>query len=268
MFPRRTKFRDFPDRRTPIAEISRWVIEVTDWLLSWPLQKQGGELMPEAPRGGKSTAHPGAMLKGIRADRGWTLAQVSERTGLPIGTLSKIENEKISLSYDKLIRISDGLGIDISSLFGAKSKSALEFVSTGRRSITRSGDGSAIETTKYSHLYLAADLLNKQIVPIIAELKARSLLEFGPLIRHGGEEYAMVLNGVVEFHTELYAPVLLNKGDSIYFDSGMAHGYIAASHELCRVLSVCSSADLSSAHFAADAGQPADTRKPSVMRST
>ena len=223
--------------------------------------------MFEPIHGGKSTAHPGAMLRAIRTERGWTLAQVSERTGLPIATLSKIENDKISLSYEKLVRISNGLGIDIGRLFGAKPDSAPEVVPTGRRSITRSGDGSAIETKSYSHLYPAADLLNKQIVPIIAELKARSRAEFGPLIRHGGEEYAIVLDGVVEFHTDLYAPVLLNKGDSIYFDSSMAHGYIAGSDEPCRVLSVCSAVDLPHELHAHEALEPARIRKPSVVRS-
>jgi transcriptional regulator with XRE-family HTH domain len=208
------------------------------------------------------------MVKAIRLERGWTLAQVSERTGLPTGTLSKIENDKISLSYDKLTRISEGLEIDISLLFGAKRKSALDVVSTGRRSITRNGEGSAIETGTYLHLYLAADLRNKQIVPIVAELKARSRLEFGPLIHHCGEEYAMVLDGVVEFHTDLYAPVLLNKGDSIYFDGSMAHGYIAASDALCRVLSVCSSGDSAGAHFAADAIELPHIRRQSVVGST
>ena len=223
--------------------------------------------MFEQIHGGKSTAHPGAMLKAIRAERGWTLAQVSERTGLPIATLSKIENDKISLSYEKLVRISNGLGIDIGRLFGARPGNAPEVVPTGRRSITRSGDGSAIETKSYSHLYPAADLLNKQIVPIIAELKARNRTEFGPLVRHGGEEYAMVLDGVVEFHTDLYAPVLLDKGDSIYFDSSMAHGYIAASDELCRILSVCSAVDLPRELHADEAVEPARIRKPAVVRS-
>jgi transcriptional regulator with XRE-family HTH domain len=223
--------------------------------------------MLESTHGGKSTAHPGAVLRAIRTERGWTLAQVSERTGLPIATLSKIENDKISLSYEKLVRISNGLGIDIGRLFGAKADSAPEVIPTGRRSITRSGEGSAIETQSYSHLYPAADLLNKQIVPIIAELKARSRSEFGPLIRHGGEEYAIVLDGMVEFHTDLYAPVLLNKGDSIYFDSSMAHGYIAASDQPCRVLSVCSAVDLPRALHAHEPVEPPRIRKPTVVRS-
>jgi quercetin dioxygenase-like cupin family protein len=49
-----------------------------------------------------------------------------------------------------------------------------------------------------------------------------------------------VLEGEVDFHTSLYAPVRLKTGDSIYFDSGMGHAYIAASEGRVRVLSVCS----------------------------
>jgi transcriptional regulator with XRE-family HTH domain len=218
---------------------------------------------------GRSTAHPGSILKSIRTDRGWTLAQVSQVTDLPIATLSKIENEKMSLSYDKLVRISKGLGIDIGLLFGAvpaRETEAPGIVLSGRRSITRSGEGSSIETKAYSHLYPAADLLNKQIVPIMAECKARSLAEFGPLIRHGGEEYAIVLDGAVHFHTDVYAPVLLNKNDSIYFDSSMAHGYIAACDGLCRVLSICSSMDALDDSGAQQVPQK-ETRQPTVLRS-
>jgi transcriptional regulator with XRE-family HTH domain len=192
-------------------------------------------LLPE-----KSLARPGAALKALRIKHGWTLAEVSQRTGLPTSTLSKIENDKISLSFDKLARLSSGLQIDISALFrGANGGDAQPGVS-GRRSIVPAGGGKAIETKNYSHLYPACDLLNKKMIPIVAELHARSLEEFGELISHPGEEYAIVLEGEVDLYTSLYAPVRLKAGDSIYFDSGMAHAYIAASEGPCRVLSVCS----------------------------
>ena len=230
-------------------------------------------MSPKLPNGinpsGRSIAHPGSILKSIRTDRGWTLAQVSQLTDLPIATLSKIENEKMSLSYDKLVRISKGLGIDIGLLFGAVPTPETEapgLVLSGRRSITRSGEGSAIETKTYSHLYPAADLLNKQIVPIMAECKARSLAEFGPLIRHAGEEYAIVLDGAVHFHTDVYAPVLLHKNDSIYFDSSMAHGYIAACDGLCRVLSICSSIDALGSS-GADEIPHVEPAAPTILRS-
>ena len=168
------------------------------------------------------------------------MADVSERTGLPVSTLSKIENGKISLSYDKLARISTGLGIDIGALFAPDRVSPPVELATGRRSITRAGDGRAIETDTYGHLYPASDLLNKRFVPLIADVRARSLEAFGEMIRHPGEEYAFILEGAVELHTNLYAPVRLEVGDSIYFDSGMAHAYLAAIDGPCRVLSICS----------------------------
>jgi transcriptional regulator with XRE-family HTH domain len=195
---------------------------------------------PTRPKSPAPDAKPGGALRALRTARGWTLAEVAQRTGLPISSLSKIENDRMSLSYDKLTRLCAGLEIDIAELFAADTASAAPKGVAGRRSITRAGEGRAIDTSNYRHLYPAADLLNKRFVPIIAEPRARSLAEFGELIRHPGEEYACVMEGVVELHTDLYAPVRLEAGDSIYFDSSMGHAYIAVGRGTCRVLSVCS----------------------------
>jgi transcriptional regulator with XRE-family HTH domain len=182
-------------------------------------------------------------LRTIRRQKGWTLSDVSRRTGLPVSTLSKVENGKMSLNYDKLVRISKGLEIDLAQLF-SHVEGGDPLTVSGRRSIARAGEGHAIETKNYGHLYPASDLLNKHFIPIVAEIRARSLNEFGEMIRHSGEEYAYVLEGDVELHTDLYAPVLLKTGDSIYFDSGMAHAYIAATGARCRVLSICSASEV------------------------
>lgn len=181
---------------------------------------------------------PGLALRSLRQHRHLTLADVSARTGLPVSTLSKIENGKMSLSYDKLARLSAGLEVDIAQLFEPDTTIAPTRVH-GRRSITRAGDGLAVETENYSHLYPSADLLNKRLVPIVAEPHARSLAEFGELVRHSGEEFVYVLEGTVDLHTDLYAPARLEAGDSMYFDSGMGHAYIAVGLKRCRVLSIC-----------------------------
>ena len=39
---------------------------------------------------------------------------------------------------------------------------------------------------------------------------------------HEGEEFILVLKGLVELHTEFYEPARLEAGDSAYIDSGMA----------------------------------------------
>jgi transcriptional regulator with XRE-family HTH domain len=225
--------------------------------------------MADQPLPAPSVAKPGAALKALRRKHGWTLAEVSRRTGLPTSTLSKIENDKMSLTFDKLARVSAGLHIDIATLFNGDGSAEAHAGATptganGRRSITRAGQGKAIETKNYSHLYPAWELLNKSIIPIVAELRARSLEEFGELVRHPGEEYAYVLEGEVDLYTSLYAPVRLKTGDSIYFDSGMGHAYIAASEGPCRVLSLCSAPETQL--IAATAGRPRGehTREPAT----
>jgi len=203
----------------------------------------------------------GASLRELRKQRGMTLAEASAKAGLPVSTLSKIENNRMSISYDKLLRICQSLEVDIAQLFSGdvSQPEASGPAPGGRRSITRGGSGYAIETPNYAHLYPAADLLNKRIVPIIAEVRARSLKEFGELIRHAGEEYAYVLQGTVDLHTDLYAPTRLETGDSIYFDSGMGHAYIAVGEGPCTVLSICSAdaQHLMSVNAGHDAGHDA-----------
>jgi transcriptional regulator with XRE-family HTH domain len=212
----------------------------------------------------RSQAKPGAALKTLRRKHGWTLAEVSRRTGLPTSTLSKIENDKMSLTFDKLARISAGLRVDISALFSGENGSAVQAGANGRRTIVRAGEGKAIETGNYSHLYPAWELLNKSLIPIVAELRARSLEQFGALIRHPGEEYTFVLEGEVDLYTSLYAPVRLKAGDSIYFDSGMAHAYIAAIEGPCRVLSICSAPETQLTVATQARPGESSTRKPAV----
>ena len=47
----------------------------------------------------------------------------------------------------------------------------------------------------------------------------------------------------VEVHTELYAPLILSKGESAYIDSTMGHAYVAHGPGPCRILGVCSASE-------------------------
>lgn len=195
----------------------------------------------QAPR--QNQAKPGAVLKALRKQRGWTLADVSERTGLPIATLSRVENDRISLTFEKLVRLSDGLQIDFAELMNSTAKAGAVGDGGTRRAIVRVGEGKAIEISQGNYLYVASELLNKKIIPIVAEVRAKDVSEYDEFMRHPGEEYVYVLEGTLEIHTEIYAPARLEKGDSMYFDSGMAHAYVAVGAKPCRILSICTTSE-------------------------
>ena len=48
----------------------------------------------------------GGLLRALRARRGWTLKQMSDLTGIPVSTLSKVEHDRLTLTYDKLLQFS------------------------------------------------------------------------------------------------------------------------------------------------------------------
>jgi transcriptional regulator with XRE-family HTH domain len=192
----------------------------------------------------RPSTNPGDTIRAMRKKLGLTLSEVGERTGMAVSTLSKLEKGRVSLSFDKLLAISKAFGVDMAELLepGSQQEGASPGF-RGRRVVQRAGEGQLVETRSYKQLYLATELLNKRFTPMVVELRARSMEEFreefGDLIRHPGEEFVHVLEGELEFHSELYAPLRLAAGDSIYFDSEMGHAYLNASDPPCRVVVSC-----------------------------
>ena len=187
-----------------------------------------------------ANARPGTALRELRKSKGWTLANVRDRTGIPTSTLSRIENDQMSPTYDLLLRLSDGLSLDLSQLLSAAPEAATTAVDqVGRRSVNKEGDGEQVQMSNHTLHYLSTDLLNKQITPILCEYRAHTLEEFGDLMRHEGEEFLFVLSGQLVLHTEIYAPLKLKAGESVYFDSRMGHAYLTEGAQPCRALSIC-----------------------------
>ena len=192
----------------------------------------------------KMTANPGATLKNIRNEKGLTLANLSELTGFPVSTLSKLENGRTELTVDKLLRITLALGVNVADLFASPPPPTQEKGEhSRRRSITRADEGNTVSSHTGDYTHLAADLLSKQIKPIIGRIKAKSIEEFGEFHRHAGEEFLYVLEGELLFYTDTYGPTHLKAGDSIYFDSGMGHAYVAKGETACRIMTVSSTSD-------------------------
>src|ERR1700730_15976116 len=164
----------------------------------------------------------GVCLRAARQARGLTLKQVAERTGMALSTLSKVENNQMSLTYKKLVQLTFGLKMEIADRFNpANLRAEPAPVVTARRSISRAGQGQVVDTKFCTYNYQCTDLIAKKMVPIMAEVRARTLEEFGPLLRHAGEEYVLVTHGRINLHTEFYAPEILEEGDGVYLDSTM-----------------------------------------------
>jgi transcriptional regulator with XRE-family HTH domain len=178
----------------------------------------------------------GQRIKRLRQEASLTMQQLSDRSGLATGTISKVENNQISPTYENILRLADGLEVDVADLF-AKGSSAM---ASGRRSITREGQGAKLRSAQYEYEMLCADLSKKKFIPLVTTVRARSVAEFPNLLRHAGEEFVYVMEGSVVIYTDHYEPLPLKKGDSCYFDSNMGHALVSAGDNDATVLWVCS----------------------------
>ena len=184
----------------------------------------------------------GALLRSLRDREGLTLKQMSEKCGIPVSTLSKVEHDRLTLSYDKLYQLSQRLGIRMSDLF-AETNNNVQAI-TARRSLGDIDLAVRVETPNYDYYYLCTELRRKRMIPVITKIRAHSVQQFGELSHHAGEEYVYVLKGKVVVATEFYDPVTLSEGQSIYIDSSMGHAYLTADGcDEAEVLGVMSSAD-------------------------
>lgn len=178
----------------------------------------------------------GERARAIRLARNWTLEEAAQRAGLARSTLSKIENEQMSPTFDAVQKLARGLDIDVPQLFRP---AAVDKVS-GRRSITLKGEGRAHPTATYEHELLATEISRKRMLPYKATVHARDFNEFDNWVRHQGEEFLLVLTGAVTLFTEFYEPVDMQVGDSAYYDGSMGHCVVSTSPEDAVILWVTS----------------------------
>ncbi|EOW9468520.1 helix-turn-helix domain-containing protein [Vibrio cholerae] len=174
----------------------------------------------------------GQRIKDIRTRLGITLEEASQRTGLARSTLSKIENEQISPTFQAMQKLAHGLQIDMPQLFEPPKK----IVATGRRDITRKEAGKPHPTQTYEHELLATQLSNKKMMPFKSRVRARAFEEYSDWVRHDGEEFLLILEGEVMFYSEFYEPVHLVEGDSVYYDANMGHMLVSVSEEDALIL--------------------------------
>lgn len=175
------------------------------------------------------------QLKSLRQSQELTLDELSQRSGVSISTISKIENQQQKPSFETVLKISRALKINFVHMLEPPTSEPLKLA---RRVVTRADEAPVYNSDYYRYAAHATDLANKTMVPLVMHINSPEPPPVQDWSVHGGEEFAYVIQGDVVLYTEQYAPVLLAKGDSCYSDSTMRHAYAAPNGDAI-VLSIC-----------------------------
>lgn len=162
--------------------------------------------------------HIARRVKQLRADRGMTLKQVSSRTGLSTGLLSKIENCIVSPPIGTLSKLATALDVPIGEFFDTEELDSgkVFFPKSDRKTVH--GRRSSLN---YEYQLLVHGGRRREMQPMMVLIDGKNY-QFG-LQEHPGEQFVFVVEGSMEYIVgdRTYA---LQAEDCLYHDGHLPHG--------------------------------------------
>ena len=163
----------------------------------------------------------GSKLRRLRLRKSMGLLELSKHTGLSPAMLSKLERDVMHPTLPTLLRIAMVFSVGLEYFFNPEPKTVLEIVRKKDR--LRFPDTPDVDKAAYYFESLDFPVPNRALNSYLAEFEAVDA-DDARLHEHAGVELLYVISGKVELRTrDEYHE--LEQGDSIYFDSGVPHGY-------------------------------------------
>ena len=182
----------------------------------------------------------GEKIRGLRQQKRLTLQELSGLTTLSKPLLSQIENEQVVPPLATLLKIARGLKVDIHFFF-EDAGNRQNYLLTRREDVREDekvprqvSNDSARPYTYYS---LAQGLRHKHMEPFMVEFDNREWDDTLFFKHEGDEEFIYITDGELDFHYNNEV-LRMRTGDSIYYDSGQPHGWVAVGEGKARAVAV------------------------------
>lgn len=182
----------------------------------------------------------GAKIKSIRESKQLTPQEVAERSGLGIEQIERIEGDIDFPSLAPLIKIARVLGVRLGTFLDDQSE--LGPVICRKKDSNEANSigftNNATQGRKHMEYHsLSQDKSGRHMEPFLIDIAPSEEGVDFVLSTHEGEEFIYVLDGIVEINYGKNT-YILEEGDSIYYDSIVAHHVHAAAESKARILGV------------------------------
>lgn len=176
----------------------------------------------------------GEIIKKLRKERGMTLLELSQKSGVALATLSRIENGKMTGTLDSHADICRAFGMTLPELYRdlPSSKKTLDVQKS------KAKHDVYIHDKKSSSEILASNVQNKKMMPVLIKIVKGGQTP-GEESRPGVEKFIYILGGKVEVNigNDKYN---LTRGDTLYFESSIPHHFKNAGPGEAELLSIAS----------------------------
>lgn len=163
-----------------------------------------------------------------------SIEEMAGVVGITTDEYIALESGERDISFTLLYKCAARFGVDIIELVTGENPHLSGY------SLIRAGEGLPIKRRSgFTYQHLAYNFKKKIAEPFLVTAPYIESEQNAPIVlsSHEGQEFDYILSGKMKFvhdgHTET-----LEKGDSVYYDSGKGHGMIATDGEECRFLSL------------------------------
>jgi transcriptional regulator with XRE-family HTH domain len=168
----------------------------------------------------------GARMKDLRRERGLTLEELAEHSGVSRAMISKVERGEKNPTLVVAAKVAEGLGVTLSELLGVEERREVVVVPRERRMVMRDPE------TGFERQLLSPAFGGRGIEFVCNVVPEGSTSGEFPPHHRGVEEYVVVEKG------RLRAVIggeehLLEEGDALYFEADASHRFDNAGDGEC-----------------------------------
>lgn len=193
-----------------------------------------GRPVPIPATTGATAGSVGERLRALRLERGWSLAELAAASGVPLSTISKVENGHLNPSLVHAINLASALEANLGFLVERDGRAPARF------SVVRNRQRARLDLPGMA---LALQDLHGDFAPGVLEARLGILAPGAQSgdepMTHPGEEICHVLEGAIGYGID-GERFDLGPGDTIHFRSTVPHRWANTAADTTRVLWVFS----------------------------
>ncbi|MCC8187545.1 MAG: XRE family transcriptional regulator [Bacteroides sp.] len=179
----------------------------------------------------------GEKIRSLRENKSITTKELAERSGLTVEQVERIENNVDLPSLAPLIKIARVLGVRLGTFLDDNDETGPVVCRKEEATDTISFSNNTTQSRRHMKYHsLSRSKADRHMEPFIIDVSPTEESNF-ILSSHEGEEFIMVLEGIMEisYGNRTY---LLEEGDSIYYDSIVPHHVHAYEGQAAKILAV------------------------------
>jgi quercetin dioxygenase-like cupin family protein len=171
-------------------------------------------------------------IKGMREIIGVSLQSIAKELGISESLYQEYENGTADIPVGVLYELAQRYHVELASILTGREPRLHTY------SLTRNGKGVSVERrNEYKYQSLAHNFIHKKAEPFVVVVEPEPQDTPVHFNNHPGQEFDYVLEGTLKVVLHDHE-VILNEGDSLFFDSGVNHGMKALNGNPAKFLAV------------------------------